>query len=95
MLSDHLSLFRRWYYRPEKQRTGEAFLPTPNGSWPVRRILRGAARQVLGEPKPLPDVQREAGKKAAKDVKTRVLHEGRPDVERVVPVVTKLSSEAE
>ncbi len=94
-LSDHLSLFRRWYYRPEKQRTGEAFLPNPDGSWPVRRILRGAARQVLGEPKPLPDVQREAAKKAAKDVKTRVLHEGRPDVERVVPVVTKLTSDSE
>ena len=81
LLSDHLSLFRRWYYRPEKQRVGEAFLPNPDGGWPVRRILRGAARQVLGEPRPLPDVQREAAKK------TRVLHKGRPDVERVVPVV--------
>jgi hypothetical protein len=95
MLSDHLSLFRRWYYRPEKQRTGEAFLPNPDGSWPVRRILRGAARQALGEPKPLPEVQREAAKKAAKDVKTRILHEGRPDVERVVPVITKLTSDSE
>jgi excinuclease ABC subunit C len=81
MLSDHLSLFRRWYYRPEKQRVGEVFLPNADGSWPVRRILRGAARQVLGEPKPLPDVQREAAKKV------RVLHKGRPEVERVVPVV--------
>ena len=26
-LCDTLSLFRRWYYRPEKQRTGEVFLP--------------------------------------------------------------------
>jgi excinuclease UvrABC nuclease subunit len=95
LLSDHLSLFRRWYYRPEKQRAGEIFLPNPDGSWPVRRILRGAARQVLGEPKPLPDVQREAAKKAAKDVKTRILHEGRPDVERVVPVVTRLASDSE
>jgi hypothetical protein len=83
LLSDHLSLFRRWYYRPEKQRVGEAFLPNPDGSWPIRRILRAAARQVLGEPKPLPDVQREAAKK------TRVLHKGRPDVERVVPVPDK------
>jgi hypothetical protein len=79
-LSDHLSLFRRWYYRPEKQRVGEAFLPNPDGGWPVRRILNGASRQVLGDPKPLPDVQREAAKK------TKVLHKGRPDVERVVPV---------
>jgi hypothetical protein len=84
LLSDHLSLFRRWYYRPEKQRVGEVFLPNPDGSWPVRRILRGAAREVLGEPKPLPDVQRETAKKATKEAKTRVLHKGRPDVERVV-----------
>lgn len=83
LLSDHLSLFRRWYFRPEKQRVGEAFLPNADGGWPIRRILRGAARQVLGDPKPLPDVQREAAKK------TRVLHKGRPDVERVVPVVEK------
>jgi hypothetical protein len=89
LLSDHLSLLRRWYYRPEKQRVGEIFLPNEDGTWPIRRILRGAARMVLGEPKPLPDVQREAAKAAAKDVKTRILHEGRPDVERTVPVVPK------
>jgi excinuclease ABC subunit C len=85
VLSDHLSLFRRWYYRPEKQRTGEIFLPNSDGVWPVRRILRGAARMVLGEPTPLPEVQREA----AKEAKVRILHEGRADVERVVPVVSK------
>jgi hypothetical protein len=82
-LSDHLSLFRRWYYRPEKQRVGEAFLPNPDGGWPVRRILNGAARQVLGDPKPVPDVQREAARK------TRVLHKGRPEVEREVPVAER------
>jgi excinuclease ABC subunit C len=87
MLSDHLSLFRRWYYRPEKQRTGEIFLPNPDGAWPIRRILRGAARTVLGEPQPMADIQREA----AKDAKVRILHEGRPDVERTVPVVAKRS----
>ena len=27
LLSDHLSLLRRWYYRPEKQREGEVLLP--------------------------------------------------------------------
>jgi excinuclease ABC subunit C len=85
LLSDHLSLLRRWYYRPEKQRVGEIFLPNEDRAWPIRRILRGAARMVLGEPKPLPDVQREAAKAA----KTRILHEGRPDVERTVPVVPK------
>ncbi|QNI36414.1 excinuclease ABC subunit UvrC [Edaphobacter albus] len=83
LLSDHLSLFRRWYYRPEKQRVGESFLPNPDGDWPIRRILNGAARQVLGNPKQVPDVQRETAKKM------RVLHKGRPDVEREVPVVDR------
>lgn len=49
-LSDHLSLLRRWYYRPEKQRTGEVFLPKNDGTWPIRRILNAAARAALGEP---------------------------------------------
>ncbi len=88
MLSDHLSLLRRWYYRPEKQRAGEVFLPGVDGSWPVRRILRGAARVVIGEPKAMQETNREA----AKVMKTKVLHEGRPDVERVVPVVEKAST---
>jgi excinuclease ABC subunit C len=89
LLSDHLSLFRRWYYRPEKQRYGEIFLPNDDGSWPIRRILRGAARMVIGDPKAIPDVQRDATKSAAKEIKTRILHEGRPDVERVVAVAPK------
>jgi len=85
MLSDHLSLLRRWYYRPEKQRTGEVFLPNADGGWPVRRILRGAARMAIGEP----TTMRETDRTAAKAIRTKVLHEGRPDVERVVPVVEK------
>jgi len=89
MLSDHLSLMRRWYYRPEKQRAGEIFFPNADGSWPVRRILNATARVVLGDPRPVAGVDREGAKKIAKDVKTRVLHEGRPDVERVVPVVER------
>jgi excinuclease ABC subunit C len=87
LVSDHLSLFRRWYYRPEKQRVGEVFLPNADGTLPVRRILRGAARMVLGEPKLLPEVQREA----AGEAKVRILHEGRPEVERAVPVVGRRS----
>lgn len=85
ILSDHLSLLRRWYYRPEKQRVGEIFLPNADGGWPVRRILRGAARMVLGEPKEMAETERDA----AKGAKTRILHEGRADVERVVPVAGK------
>jgi hypothetical protein len=89
MLSDHLSLLRRWYYRPEKQRAGEIFLPNADGRWPFRRILNGTARVVLGDPKTMADTDRDGAKKPAKKAKTRVLHEGRPDVERVVPVIEK------
>jgi hypothetical protein len=84
-LSDHLSLLRRWYYRPERQRAGEVFLPNPDGSWPIRRILRGAARMAIGEPKPMAETQRDLAPAA----KVKILHEGRPDVERVVAVVSR------
>jgi excinuclease ABC subunit C len=91
-LCDHLSLFRRWYFRPEKQRTGEVFLPaiSPNGSgddasWPIRRILNGAARVVLGPPAPVAPADREA----AKTLKTKIIHAGREGVEREVPVLPK------
>ncbi len=84
-LADYLALFRRWYYRPSKQRAGEVLLPNADGSWPVRRLLNAAARVALGPPKEVAPVDREA----AKTMKTRVLHEGRPDVERVVPVLPK------
>jgi excinuclease ABC subunit C len=83
MVSDHLSLLRRWYYRPEKQRVGEIFFPNEDGSWPVRRILRGAARMVLGEPGVMAETNRE-GVAAAK---VKILHEGREGVELVVPVI--------
>ena len=82
---DYLALFRRWYYRPDKQRTGEVFLPNPDHTWPIRRILNGAARVVLGPPTAAPPVDREA----FKDLKTKVIHEGREGVERVVPVLPK------
>lgn len=85
LLSDHLSLLRRWYYRPEKQRVGEIFFQNNDGSWPIRKILRGAARVALGDPKPMAETQRDA----AKGTKTRILHEGRPEVERIVPIVGK------
>lgn len=93
-LSDHLSLLRRWYYRPEKQRVGEVFFPKEDGSWPVRRILNGAARIALGEPTAMAETQRELAERnpadeAQKPVRTKVLHEGRPEVERVVPVIDK------
>lgn len=87
-LSDHLSLLRRWYYRPEKQRAGEVFLPAGSregdGGWPVRRILRGAARMAIGEPKAMAETQRDE----AAEAKVRILHEGREGVERVVPAVS-------
>ncbi len=87
VVGDHLSLFRRWYYRPEKQRAGEVFLPNADGSWPVRRILRGAARMALGEPRAMAETDR-AGVAAAA-VQVKMLHAGRDGVERLVPVVAK------
>ena len=86
---DFLALFRRWYYRPEKQRAGEAFLPNPDGSWPVRRVLNGAARVVLGPPGEMQAVDREAAREKYAGMKTKVIHEGREGVERVVPVLPK------
>ncbi len=86
LLSDHLSLLRRWYYRPEKQRSGEVFFPYADGGWPVRRILRGAARMALGEPATMAETDREGAKKIKAGAKVKILHEGRPDVERVVEV---------
>ena len=85
MVSDHLSLLRRWYYRPEKQRSGEIFFPNPDGTWPIRRILRGAARMVLGEPGVIAETQRDQAAAA----KVKILHEGREGVERVVPLITR------
>ena len=88
-LSDHLSLLRRWVYRPEKQRTGEIFYPNADGAWPLRRILRGAARMALGEPAAMAETQRDQAPIAAEAIRTRILHQGRPDVERTVPVIAK------
>jgi hypothetical protein len=82
---DYLSLFRRWYYRPEKQRVGEVLLPNAEESWSMRRLLNAAARVVLGPPTVAPPVEREA----AKEVKTKILHERREGVEREVPVLPK------
>jgi len=57
-LSDHLSLLRRWYYRPSKQRIGEIFFTEPGAAdagLPVRRILRGISRVcVKTAPMPVP-----------------------------------------
>ena len=92
-LCDYLSLFRRWYYRPEKQRSGAVFLPNPDASWPIRRILNGAGRVVLGPPAPVSAVEREAAREAAKalkaTLKTKIIHPGREGVEREVPVLPR------
>jgi hypothetical protein len=88
---DFLALLRRWYYRPEKQRAGAVLLPNADGGWPIRRLLNAAAREALGKPREMAAVDRESAREAAKEMKTRVLHEGREGVERVVPVLPKRS----
>jgi hypothetical protein len=40
----HLSLLKRWYYRPENRRPGEIFFPGGDGRWPVKAMIRGAGR---------------------------------------------------
>jgi hypothetical protein len=45
-LGDHLALLKRWYYRPEKQRTGAIFF-REREAWPIRRIIRAAARIAM------------------------------------------------
>jgi hypothetical protein len=77
-LSDHLSLLRRWYYRPEKQRAGEVFFPNADGSWPLRRILRGAARMTLGEPAPMAETQRDLAEHNPADTAKRPAKRRRP-----------------
>jgi excinuclease ABC subunit C len=42
--ADHLSLFTRWYYRPENKRVGEAIFYSLNEPIPARHILRAISR---------------------------------------------------
>ena len=52
---DHLALLRRWFYRPENQKTGEIFFPAETAEsanlneFPYRRILRGVSRVFTGQ----------------------------------------------
>jgi excinuclease ABC subunit C len=38
----HLALLKRWYYRPEVKREGEACFPDSEGRWPIKSMLRAA-----------------------------------------------------
>ena len=51
----HLALLKRWYYRPEVRRTGEVFVPDPEGRWPFRSILRGIGRIAAKSLAPVPE----------------------------------------
>jgi excinuclease ABC subunit C len=42
--ADHLSLFARWYYRPQTKRIGEVCFTQPDGELPKRAILRAISR---------------------------------------------------
>jgi hypothetical protein len=55
----HLALLKRWYYRPEVRRAGEIFFPDAETHWPLKAILRGAARVAA---KMLTAVNQHAGK---------------------------------
>ena len=49
VLGDHLAMLRRWYYRPEKQRLG-VLLRSERDTWPVRKLVRAAAKLAMPEP---------------------------------------------
>lgn len=42
--ADHLSLFARWYYRPQVKRIGEVCFAQPNGAIPKKALLRAISR---------------------------------------------------
>ena len=42
--ADHLSLFARWYYRPQAKRIGEVCFTQPDGGLPKKAILRAISR---------------------------------------------------
>jgi excinuclease UvrABC nuclease subunit len=43
-IADHLSIFTRWYYRPEAKRVGEAMFYNPDDPLLVKQILRAISR---------------------------------------------------
>src|SRR5438874_2830937 len=45
--TEHLAILNRWYYR--SHRMGEIFFADQNGSWPLRRMVRGIGRVSKGE----------------------------------------------
>ncbi len=44
LIADHVSLFRRWFYRPQARRTGELILVQPDGALPAKSVLRAVSR---------------------------------------------------
>ena len=45
--TEHLAILKRWFYR--SHRPGEIFFADDQGSWPLRRIVRGIGRVHRGE----------------------------------------------
>lgn len=58
-LGDYLAMLRRWYYRPEKQRIGVLMRPERD-AWPVRKLVRAAAKLASPEPPQTVDTVSEA-----------------------------------
>jgi len=48
--TEHLAILKRWYFR--SHRLGEIFFADDQGSWPLRRIVRGIGRVHRGEQEP-------------------------------------------
>jgi hypothetical protein len=68
LLSEHLSLLARWYYRPAHRRVGEIFFreettcvdSAQERPFPLSRILRGISRVFCGQ-KDTTEVAADAG----------------------------------
>ena len=43
-LSDHISLFTQWFYRPAARSTGEMIFAKPDGEAPRKPLLRAISR---------------------------------------------------
>ena len=54
LVADHLSLFRRWFYRPQAKRTGELVFAQPDGTIPAKAVLRAVSRVFRAAQTPPP-----------------------------------------
>lgn len=55
LLSQHLAVLGRWYYRPSAKRAGEIFFREEDGNFPLAKVLRGISRVFRGQREAVPE----------------------------------------